>query len=660
MFDLHFGSRRIPHIWLLLIVLSMSVPVIFGAKCTEHTLYIMPLYVDTTVPTEFDNFYDFLTLCQTRAFQGDVNTVVRVLSLANSSEIVRCAAGDDCSEQFYNHTMRMNETDYERLYHIKGNNTPYDLLGFMKNSMKDLKCLESATLIIPTNIRCVQVTEYPFFWNMIGQLRNENIGCELDYLLKPAGSLLYILPTDKDGKYLIETLPLTYCKLPDMQAKGLKTVYVVVIVAICSFILILGLACIILCVLKVKYRYEVLKFDFLFRRGRKKEEELPVNNYYTVNGNVDKWELGLNELDIDYDNVLGSGAFAYVVQANLVSQRHIVNGVTGVTMFNGNVVAVKILHSTADEIIKKNFLREIDLMKSIDPHPHLLNLIGCVSNPDNPFLISELCEMGSLREILIKHRPHGLYEARPQCEQPEIVCLRAKDLTLLAWQISDALCYLAAHTFVHRDVAARNVFITQAITAKLGDFGLCHSVDPLNALHDTPHGKIPIKWTAIEGLKEHVFSEKSDVWSFGVLMFELYSGASMPYPTIEAEDLLHNLLIGIRLNIPEDTPEIIAQIMKSSWSANPEDRPTFDEIRTRLSGLLDVNSQAYGYLAFESQNELDENAPDDQPYDAPKADTVSTASTQKEESNSSDEETSKSQLERQDVHSRRSNSIAVR
>ncbi|KAI6213637.1 hypothetical protein M3Y94_00173500 [Aphelenchoides besseyi] len=655
MFDLHFGSRRIPHIWLLLIVLSMSVPVIFGAKCTEHTLYIMPLYVDTTVPTEFDNFYDFLTLCQTRAFQGDVNTVVRVLSLANSSEIVRCAAGDDCSEQFYNHTMRMNETDYERLYHIKGNNTPYDLLGFMKNSMKDLKCLESATLIIPTNIRCVQVTEYPFFWNMIGQLRNEvtnfintyklhtriiylnynylsptdNIGCELDYLLKPAGSLLYILPTDKDGKYLIETLPLTYCKLPDMQAKGLKTVYVVVIVAICSFILILGLACIILCVLKVKYRYEVLKFDFLFRRGRKKEEELPVNNYYTVNGNVDKWELGLNELDIDYDNVLGSGAFAYVVQANLVSQRHIVNGVTGVTMFNGNVVAVKILHSTADEIIKKNFLREIDLMKSIDPHPHLLNLIGCVSNPDNPFLISELCEMGSLREILIKHRPHGLYEARPQCEQPEIVCLRAKDLTLLAWQISDALCYLAAHTFVHRDVAARNVFITQAITAKLGDFGLCHSVDPLNALHDTPHGKIPIKWTAIEGLKEHVFSEKSDVWSFGVLMFELYSGASMPYPTIEAEDLLHNLLIGIRLNIPEDTPEIIAQIMKSSWSANPEDRPTFDEIRTRLSGLLDVNSQAYGYLAFESQNELDENAPDDQPYDAPKADTVSTASTQK-------------------------------
>ncbi|KAI6186672.1 Protein kinase domain-containing protein [Aphelenchoides besseyi] len=621
MFDLHFGNCRIPQIWSLLIVFSMSLTVLFGTKCKEHTLYIMPLYVDTTVPTEFDNFYEFLTLCQVQAFQNDVQADVRLLSLANNSEMVHCAAGDDCSQQFYNHSMVMNETDYEKLYHIKGNNASYDLFGFMKTYITGLKCLESATLIIPTNIRCVQVTEYPFFWNMIGQLRNNNIGCELDYLLKPAGSLLYILPTDKDGKYLIEGLPLSYCKLPNVSPKGLKTAYVIVIVAICSFILVLGLACVILCVLKVKYRYEVLKFDFLFRRGRKKEEELPVNNYYTVNGNVDKWELGLNELDIDYDNVLGSGAFAYVVQANLVSQRHIVNGVTGVTMFNGNIVAVKILHSTADEIIKKNFLREIDLMKSIDPHPHLLNLIGCVSNPDNPFLISELCEMGSLREILIKHRPHGLYEARPQCEQPEIVCLRAKDLTLLAWQISDALCYLAAHSLVHKDVAARNVFITQAITAKLGDFGLCHSVDPLSAFHDTPYGKIPIKWTAIEGLKEHLFSEKSDVWSFGVLMFELYSGASMPYPTIEAEDLLHNLLIGIRLNIPEDTPEIM--------SANPEERPTFDEIRSRLSGLLDVNSQAYGYLAFESQNELDETPPEDQPYDAPKADTVSTVSTKK-------------------------------
>lgn len=97
------------------------------------------------------------------------------------------------------------------------------------------------------------------------------------------------------------------------------------------------------------------------------------------------------------------------------------------------------------------------------------------------------------------------------CENPDVVCLRGKDLTSFAWQISDALCYLSSHKFVHRDVAARNVLITRAFTAKLGDFGLCHSLDSHNGLHTTPQGKVPIKWTALEAIQKGVFSEKSDV-----------------------------------------------------------------------------------------------------------------------------------------------------
>lgn len=93
--------------------------------------------------------------------------------------------------------------------------------------------------------------------------------------------------------------------------------------------------------------------------------------------------------------------------------------------------------------------------------------------------------------------------------------MRGKDLTSFAWQVSDALCYLSSKQFVHKDIAARNVFITKALIAKLGDFGLCHSLDSLSSLHTAPQGKFPVKWTALEALQNGTFSEKSDVWSYG-------------------------------------------------------------------------------------------------------------------------------------------------
>lgn len=133
--------------------------------------------------------------------------------------------------------------------------------------------------------------------------------------------------------------------------------------------------------------------------------------------------------------------------------------------------------------------------------------------------------------------------------------MRNKDLTSFAWQISDALCYLALNKFVHKDVSARNVLITKSLISKLGDFGLCHSLDPEHPQHETPKGKLPIRWTAPEALRDGIFSEKSDVWSFGVLLYEMYSGAATPYPNIEAEDLLQALEQGERLHIPSDAPE---------------------------------------------------------------------------------------------------------
>jgi serine/threonine protein kinase len=230
-------------------------------------------------------------------------------------------------------------------------------------------------------------------------------------------------------------------------------------------------------------------------------------------------------------------------------------------------------------------------------------MIGCISDPKNPILVSELCEIGDLKQVLVAHKPHDIFEDRNQCEQKDILCLRGKDLTSFAWQVSDALCYLSSHQIVHRDIAARNIFITRSMTVKLGDFGLCHSLDPQNPLHQTPHGKVPLKWTSIEAIRDGIFSEASDVWSYGVLLFEMYTGASMPYPTIEADQLLNALENGERPEIPPEAPENMQLLMKSCWAEQPEERPAFQDIRCCLTGLLDVSSQAYGYIQFTQTTE---------------------------------------------------------
>ncbi|KAI6189796.1 Protein tyrosine kinase [Aphelenchoides bicaudatus] len=597
-----------------------------AGECT-HSIYMLPLFSDTTVLSEFDNLEAYFSECQNRAFEEDMDTRINLLSLRNKSFKFECIVGEECSLNFNNPTF--NDTKVLREHFMLELNTTYNITDFIKSKTSNDLCLENAVLIIPTNLRCIQAESYPDFWALIGNFDSElnkfiskqqfnthvlwinynylsptdNVGCELDYLLKRSGTPLYTSTSDKDGQFLIEDSQTKLCySFKEPRGPVLTKPLLIVVVVICVLVLLLCLACIVLCILKVKYRYKILKLDFLFRRQDKKDEGLPASNYYTMNSGLeaDRWEISMDELDIDYDNVLGSGGFGCVVQATLVSQR--VNGASrGVNMFNGNLVAVKIMHSTADDLTRANFIREIEIMKAFDPHTHLLNLIGCISDPENPMLISELCEIGDLRHVLVAHKPHDVFEDRPQCEESGVICLRGKDLTSFAWQISDALCYLAANQFVHRDVSARNVFVTRALTAKLGDFGLTHSLDPLSALHTSPQGKVPIKWTSLEALKSGIFSEKSDVWSYGVLLFEMYSGAAMPYPTIESDKLEEALSSGVRPEIPEDVPEIMNLLMTSCWLESPDERPTFEEIRTRLSSLLDVCSQAYGYIQFAQQ-----------------------------------------------------------
>ncbi|CAJ0558067.1 unnamed protein product, partial [Mesorhabditis spiculigera] len=209
-----------------------------------------------------------------------------------------------------------------------------------------------------------------------------------------------------------------------------------------------------------------------------------------------------------------------------------------------NYVAVKTVHgySTAEE--RKEFLQEIEFMKKLEYHPHILSLIGCSSDAKFPLILTEHCELGDLLTLV---RKLGAQYAN------EIKILEFNDLVPIAWQISDALTFLASKHIIHRDVAARNVLLNKHKMAKLSDFGLCRHSEEL--FYHSRGGKLPIKWMAPESIEFANFSTKSDVWSFGILLYEMYSFGKTPFHSLNQEDVLPHLKSEKRLMIPEDTPE---------------------------------------------------------------------------------------------------------
>ncbi|XP_063241344.1 proto-oncogene tyrosine-protein kinase ROS isoform X2 [Bacillus rossius redtenbacheri] len=266
---------------------------------------------------------------------------------------------------------------------------------------------------------------------------------------------------------------------------------------------------------------------------------------------------------------LGSGAFGEVFEgvARLLQPA------------GGDVrVAVKTLRKGATEQEKGEFLKEAQLMSHFH-HEHILQLLGVCLDNDPNFIIMELMEGGDLLSFLRSSRPL-LYPGN---------ALTLLDLVAMSVDVARGCRYLEELHFVHRDLACRNCLVSSpqpgSRVVKIGDFGLARDIYKNDYYRKEGEGLLPVRWMSPESLVDGVFTSQSDVWAFGVLVWEIMTLGQQPYPARSNLEVLHHVRSGGRLNRPAGCPEDVHQLMLQCWSFNPESRPTFKHCLEVLDGL---------------------------------------------------------------------------
>ncbi|XP_062511928.1 tyrosine-protein kinase HTK16-like isoform X2 [Corticium candelabrum] len=251
--------------------------------------------------------------------------------------------------------------------------------------------------------------------------------------------------------------------------------------------------------------------------------------------------------------------------------------------------AVKMIRTECDDGRSRDekeitdFLREAEVMSSFD-HPCVVRLLGACLNQMPYLIISEFMNQGDLKFVLQSARLEG----RTWPLKLKLLC---------ALQTAEGLLYLNVEKcFVHRDVAARNVLVHEEsheqLQCKITDFGLSRDVYESEyyrqAIGDNKKAFLPAKWMAIESLQDHIYNQKTDVWSFGVLLWEIFAMGMVPYPGVDNRSIWQELSNGLKLNKPADCSGPVYDLITQCTQHLPGKRPTFEQIITRLNEEVEV------------------------------------------------------------------------
>ncbi|XP_072126943.1 vascular endothelial growth factor receptor kdr-like [Mobula birostris] len=351
-----------------------------------------------------------------------------------------------------------------------------------------------------------------------------------------------------------------------------------------------------------------------------------------------KWEFPRDRLKLG--KTLGLGAFGKVVEASAF----------GIDKSSTcKTVAVKMLKEGATANECKALMSELKILIHIGHHLNVVNILGACTKPGGPLMvIVEYCKYGNLSNYLRnKRNDFILIKCQKNVSQPETLSdetspdimestkrrlesvastgsstssgfvedksysdteeeeedgedlykrpLAMEDLICYSFQVAKGMEFLASRKCIHRDLAARNILLSGSNVVKICDFGLARDIYKDPDYLRKGDARLPLKWMAPESIFDKIYTTQSDVWSFGVLLWEIFSLGASPYPGVQIdEEFCHRLKEGTRMKPPEySTPEVY-QTMLDCWHEEPGERPTFSELVEQLGNLLQANVQQDG------------------------------------------------------------------
>ncbi|XP_072173172.1 angiopoietin-1 receptor-like [Diadema setosum] len=317
------------------------------------------------------------------------------------------------------------------------------------------------------------------------------------------------------------------------------------------------------------------------------------------------WRIPLDCLTLE-NFVIAEGNFGQVTKATIKKDGTIIEA------------AVKTLKDGASDADRKDFMGELEIMCKVGHHPNIVNLIGACEHQGILYVATEYARYGNLLNFLRSSRtlePESPFSGQANRFKVNVTCsLSAEQLLGFAADVALGMQHLSEKGCVHRDLAARNILVCDDYVCKVTDFGLSRSDE---VYVKTTAGRLPVRWMAIESLNYSVYTTKSDVWSFGVLLWEICTLGGTPYPGLTCAELYERLPLGHRMEKPLNCEDEVYNIMRQCWRDRPHDRPTFDQLHTVLKGLIKAKQPYVNLDKLENDLEfLEINSEEDFKHDS--------------------------------------------
>ncbi|XP_070773133.1 platelet-derived growth factor receptor beta-like [Enoplosus armatus] len=396
------------------------------------------------------------------------------------------------------------------------------------------------------------------------------------------------------------------------QVAVLAAVLVLVVIAVVFLIILILLW-------RKKPRYEV--------RWKVIESVSPDGQQYTY---LDPAHLSYNSTwEVPRDNVvlgqvLGSGAFGRVVEATVSGLLH---------SHSTTKVAVKMVKPSSGAV--QSLMSELKVLVHLGPHLNVVNLLGACTRGGPVYLITEFCRHGDLVNYLQRNKhtflqsdahtksdSDGGYMDMNKEESVQYVAMKElnyadiepavyetpytppdqqeasltlsdsplltfNDLLSFSFQVSQAMDFLSSRKCVHRDLAARNVLVCEGKLVKVCDFGLARDLMKDQDYIARGNSFLPVKWMSPESIFQNIYSSQSDIWSYGILLWEIFSLGGSPYPDLPmTQEFYSALKRGYRMSQPDHAPPNIYDLMKQCWEVKPQSRPSFSSLVVSMGNML--------------------------------------------------------------------------